>query len=113
MKKLIIAICAIAVTVTAVAQYSAISCFGFDVRLDFDNGDSLLSTIVGVQKNELGVQVMSQVEAEVILSNLNNLSEVEVCSIPVGAEAATYSYNYRADNLTDAVKLLIKAIKAY
>ncbi len=112
MKKLIVAICAVIVAVTAVAQYKAISCFNFEVRLDFcdDDGEYAYTTIVGVENTDLGVLVRSQVKAEDILSNLDNLSEIEVCSAPFCSDGPTYDYG--ADNLTDAVHLLIKAIKA-
>ena len=107
MKKLIVAICAIVVAITAVAQYSAVSYFGFQVRLDFSN---YKGTVIGVYKSvQGGVLVRSQMKAEDVFSNLDKLSDFEVCSSPFASEEALY--DYEADNLTDAVRLLIKAIR--
>ena len=107
MKKLIVAICAIVVAITAVAQYSAVSYFGFQVCLEFNN---YKGTVVEVNKFTDGrVLVRSQMKAEDVFSNLDNLSNFEVCSSPFASEEALY--DYEADNLTDAVRLLIKAIR--
>lgn len=107
MKKLIVAICAIIVTITAAAQYEAINTWGFSVRLHFNDNTG---SIVRVDKHTSFVEVRSQMKAEKIFRNLDNLADFEVCFAPFPAEASTY--DYRADNLTDAVKMLIKAIRA-
>ena len=75
--------------------------------MDFSN---YKGTVIGVYKSvQGGVLVRSQMKAEDVFSNLDKLSDFEVCSSPFASEEALY--DYEADNLTDAVRLLIKAIR--
>ena len=108
MKKLIVAICTIVVAITATAQYyNTVNVWGFQVYLEFNDNSS---TIIGVHQYTSFVEVRSKMKAEKVFRNLDNISKIEVCSCPFGSEEKTY--DYRADNMTDAVRLLIKAIKA-
>lgn len=120
MKKLIIAICAVMVTIAASAKLLCVySSFDvtFKVNLDvpLDNPPFNGGATIDVVGDESGVYVSSTLPAEVLFENVEHIAEITAISVdflghvkPSSMTGSGSCYEYEANSLAQAVRMFVQ-----